>query len=51
MPAIAIYSFRRAAFDELGIKDNDVISYSAPVVRAMLRDLLTLGLDELERRQ
>ncbi|MBB5191731.1 hypothetical protein HNQ50_002461 [Silvimonas terrae] len=27
MPAIAIYSFRRAAFDELGLKDNDIITY------------------------
>jgi hypothetical protein len=30
MPAIAIYSFRRAAFTNLGIKDNDIIAYSAP---------------------
>lgn len=30
MPAIAIYSFRRAAFDELGLKDNDFVAYSAP---------------------
>jgi hypothetical protein len=30
MPAIAIYSFRRAAFTDLGIKDNDIIAYSAP---------------------
>ncbi|WP_413991707.1 DUF1254 domain-containing protein [Labrys okinawensis] len=30
MPAIAIYSFRRAAFDNLGMKDNDIIAYSAP---------------------
>src|SRR5262245_63373400 len=30
MPAIAIYSFRRAAFTELGYKDNDIIAYSAP---------------------
>jgi hypothetical protein len=30
MPAIAIYSFRRAAFDNLGLKDNDIIAYSAP---------------------
>jgi hypothetical protein len=29
MPAIAIYSFRRAAFTELGMKDNDIITYSA----------------------
>jgi len=29
MPAIAIYSFRRAAFDDLGLKDNDIIAYSA----------------------
>src|SRR6201994_3863303 len=29
MPAIAIYSFRRAAFSDLGMKDNDIISYSA----------------------
>ncbi|WP_244669886.1 DUF1254 domain-containing protein [Kaistia sp. 32K] len=30
MPAIAIYSFRRSAFDDLGAKDNDIIAYSAP---------------------
>src|SRR5215813_11254035 len=30
MPAIAIYSFRRAAFTDLGAKDNDIIAYSAP---------------------
>lgn len=30
MPAAAIYSFRRAAFEHLGLKDNDVIAYSAP---------------------
>ena len=30
MPAVAIYSFRRAAFDDLGLKDNDIIAYSAP---------------------
>ncbi|MBL8659186.1 MAG: DUF1254 domain-containing protein [Rhodospirillales bacterium] len=30
MPAIAIYSLRRAAFDNLGMKDNDIIAYSAP---------------------
>ncbi len=29
MPAIAIYSLRRAAFTDLGMKDNDVIAYSA----------------------
>ena len=29
MPAISIYSFRRAAFDKLGLKDNDIIAYSA----------------------
>jgi hypothetical protein len=29
MPAIAIYSFRRAAIDALGMKDNDIIAYSA----------------------
>ena len=28
MPAIAIYSFRRAAFTDLGLKDNDIIAYS-----------------------
>jgi hypothetical protein len=28
MPAIAIYSFRRAAFTDLGMKDNDIITYS-----------------------
>src|SRR5262245_26579258 len=30
MPAIAIYSLRRAAFTDLGAKDNDIIAYSAP---------------------
>ncbi|ELI8805247.1 DUF1254 domain-containing protein [Klebsiella michiganensis] len=30
MPAAAIYSFRRAAFDNLGLKDNDIIAYSEP---------------------
>lgn len=30
MPAVAIYSFRRAAFENLGLKDNDIIAYSAP---------------------
>src|SRR5262245_44995069 len=30
MPAVAIYSFRRAAFHDLGAKDNDIIAYSAP---------------------
>lgn len=30
MPAVAIYSFRRAAFDNLGLKDNDIIAYSKP---------------------
>src|SRR5262245_25977968 len=30
MPAIAIYSFRRAAVTDLGCKDNDIIAYSAP---------------------
>ncbi len=30
IPAAAIYSFRRAAFDDLGLKDNDIIAYSAP---------------------
>ncbi|MFJ4193486.1 DUF1254 domain-containing protein [Pseudomonas sp. NPDC089534] len=30
MPAISIYSFRRAAFEKLGAKDNDFIAYSAP---------------------
>ena len=28
MPAIAIYSFRRAAFTDLGAKDNDIVAYS-----------------------
>ena len=28
MPAIAIYSFRRAAFKDLGLRDNDIIAYS-----------------------
>lgn len=26
MPAISIYSFRRAAFENLGYKDNDIIA-------------------------
>jgi hypothetical protein len=30
IPAIAIYSFRRAAFTDLGARDNDIIAYSAP---------------------
>ncbi|MBZ9653783.1 DUF1254 domain-containing protein [Phyllobacterium lublinensis] len=30
IPAAAIYSFRRAAVDDLGMKDNDIIAYSAP---------------------
>jgi hypothetical protein len=30
MPAVAIYAFRRAAFNDLGAKDNDIIAYSAP---------------------
>jgi hypothetical protein len=30
MPAVAIYSFRRAAFTHLGMKDNDIIAYSRP---------------------
>ncbi|SPB14517.1 hypothetical protein NOV72_01759 [Caballeronia novacaledonica] len=30
LPANAIYTFRRAAFDDLGVKDNDIIAYSAP---------------------
>ena len=29
MPAVAIYAFRRAAFNDLGAKDNDIIAYSA----------------------
>jgi hypothetical protein len=28
MPAAAIYAFRRAAFNDLGLKDNDIIAYS-----------------------
>jgi hypothetical protein len=28
MPAIAIYSLRRGAFTDLGMKDNDIIAYS-----------------------
>src|SRR5262249_32775008 len=27
-PAIALYSLRRAAFTDLGLKDNDIITYS-----------------------
>lgn len=30
MPATAIYSFRRAAFEDLGLTDYDIIAYSAP---------------------
>ena len=30
MPALSIYRFRGAAFDDLGLKDNDIIAYSAP---------------------
>lgn len=30
IPAAAIYSFRRAAVDDLGMKDNYIIAYSAP---------------------
>ncbi|MDM0021629.1 DUF1254 domain-containing protein [Variovorax saccharolyticus] len=30
IPAAAIYRFRGAAFDDLGLKDNDIIVYSAP---------------------
>ncbi|WP_448142821.1 DUF1254 domain-containing protein [Stenotrophomonas bentonitica] len=29
LPAAAIYSFRRAAFDDLGLKDNDIVAYSS----------------------
>jgi hypothetical protein len=29
LPASAIYSFRRAAFDDLKMKDNDILAYSA----------------------
>src|SRR5262245_48009735 len=30
MPAVAIYAFRRSAFEDLGCKDNDIVAYSAP---------------------
>jgi len=30
LPAIAIFAFRRAAFDGLGARDNDIIAYSGP---------------------
>jgi hypothetical protein len=30
MPATAIYSFRRGAFEHLGIKDNDILANSGP---------------------
>lgn len=30
IPAAAIYSFRRAAVNDLDVKDNDIIAYSAP---------------------
>jgi hypothetical protein len=44
MPAIAIYSFRRAAFDELGMKDNDIIAYSTtatPLLEAITANSTT----------
>lgn len=30
MPALAAYGFRRGAFSQLGVRDNDIIAYSAP---------------------
>src|SRR5277367_1105411 len=30
LPAVAIYRFRAAAFQDLGLKDNDIIAYSVP---------------------
>ncbi|WP_413560782.1 DUF1254 domain-containing protein [Bdellovibrio sp. HCB209] len=30
LPAVAIYRFRAAAFEDLGLKDNDIIAYSMP---------------------
>jgi hypothetical protein len=30
MPAIAIYSFSRADFTDLRVKDSDIVAYSAP---------------------
>jgi hypothetical protein len=30
MPAVSIYGFRRVTFQDLGIKDCDIIAYSAP---------------------
>lgn len=30
MPAVGIYRFRGAAFSDLGLKDNDIMAYSAP---------------------
>ena len=30
IPAAAIYGFRHAAVDDLGLKDHDIIAYSAP---------------------
>jgi hypothetical protein len=44
MPAIAIYSFRRAAFSDLGLKDNDIIAYSAtatPLLEAITANSTT----------
>jgi hypothetical protein len=44
MPAVAIYGFRRAAFDNLGLKDNDIIAYSGtatPLLEAITANSTT----------
>lgn len=44
MPAVAIYSFRRAAFSDLGMKDNDIVAYSrtaTPLLEAITANSTT----------
>lgn len=44
MPAVAIYSFRRAAFTGLGMKDNDIVAYSrtaTPLLEAITANSTT----------
>ena len=44
MPAVAIYSFRRAAFSNLGMKDNDIVAYSGtatPLLEAITANSTT----------
>jgi hypothetical protein len=43
-PAVAIYSFRRAAENDLGVRDNDIIAYSAlatPKLEAITTTLMS----------